>query len=131
MNERTDSEPSLVLVIDDDSAIRDTLQLLLEMSGFRFEGVGSGEEGLEKLRRPSSPSVILLDIMMPGMDGFQFMTAMKKILSEIPVIILTAAGTEVISEAKKMGANEVISKPIDFESLVNSIRRLTLKNSSV
>jgi signal transduction histidine kinase/CheY-like chemotaxis protein len=84
-------EHPIVLVVEDEPDTRDAIQRLLGGEGYETAGAGGGREGLERLRE-RIPSVIILDLMMPGMDGFQFVTELlsRQEWREIPVIILTA-----------------------------------------
>jgi CheY-like chemotaxis protein len=116
-----DMDSSLILVVDDDPSIRDLLRLILEMDGFKIETASHGREALELLQRIPRPNMILLDLMMPIMDGWQFHAALKEdpVLRDIPVVVITAYSRHEI----EMPSTEILPKPIEFSRL----RELTLK----
>ncbi len=116
---------STVLVIDDDAAVRDLLQRFLSKEGFRVVSASGGEEGL-RLARKLRPDVITLDVMMPGMDGWAVLTALKADLdvADIPVIMVTIMDDENLGYA--LGAADYLTKPVDRDRLVavlNKYRR--------
>lgn len=119
-------EPLRILVIDDDRANLTLIDKILTLNGFETVLVTSGEEGLLKIREEPS-DVILLDIMMPGIDGYQIC---KRIKSDeatrlIPVIILTALNSrEDKIKGIEAGCDDFISKPLDRVELVTRIRAL-------
>jgi CheY-like chemotaxis protein len=112
----------LVLVIDDDPTVHDLMGKFLNKEGLRMVPAASGEEGL-RLAKELHPAVITLDVLMPGMDGWAVLTALKAdaALSEIPVFILS------ITEEKQMGyalgAAEYLTKPINWEQLANVMQK--------
>lgn len=111
-----------ILVIDDDPDIRRIAQLSLRKVGVVV--AASGAEGIEAAAR-EQPSVILLDMMMPGMDGKETrrLLAAQPATAGIPVIFLTARGTDP-NELMALGAVGVISKPFDVMSLPTQIRTI-------
>ena len=107
-----------VLVVEDDDDTRRLEQSLLECSGFEVRTAINGQEGLRELReRP--PSVIVLDLMMPVMDGLTFLKERERDpeMRRIPVLCVTAGGREMIAHAKRLGACECLPKPTDFNEL--------------
>jgi len=111
-----------VLVIDDYPQILRFIRLALQSRGYRVTTVGSGEEGLEKLES-EPPDVILLDIRMPDMDGFEFMARAKE-LNDRPVIAYSAT-PEFAGRALKNGARAFLRKPLDLDQLVELLEELT------
>jgi DNA-binding response OmpR family regulator len=106
-----------VLVVDDESTIRDLLNIFLPTKGLKVILAANGEEALE-LAKKNIPKVILLDIKMPGIDGLE---TCRRLRAEeqtryIPVIMVTAFGTTK-TEATAAGADDFISKPFDMEDL--------------
>jgi CheY-like chemotaxis protein len=101
-----------VLIIDDDPAVRDLLTRFLGAEGIRTVTAGDGEEGL-RIARASRPDLIILDVIMPHMDGWAVLTALKAdpTLAEVPVVMLTF--TEQKELGFMLGAAEYLSKPID------------------
>lgn len=114
-----------LLVVDDDMGSLSALADVLSMEGYRVETVCNGLEALEHLRAAETPpAVIILDLLMPIMDGWQFVAEMKAdpMLSKrrIPVVAVTALDT-------KVDADALIRKPIDLERLLHTIRKLLPK----
>ncbi len=106
---------STVLIVDDEYAGRETLQSVLEGEGYTLEMAENGRQAIEKARR-LLPDVILLDVMMPGMTGYEVCQHIRNDpqLAEIPIIILTALDDrESMLTALKAGADDFISKPFD------------------
>ncbi len=111
-----------LLVIDDDPASRDVLRRMFSKEGFRVEDAAGGEEGLARARAVR-PDAITLDVLMPGMDGWAVLTALKADpdLADIPVIMLTVSDQRPLGLA--LGAAEYLTKPIDRARLAAVIRR--------
>jgi len=112
-----------ILVIDDDDDIRAVLAMVLDEAGFRVVTAANGREALEHLREDPQPDVILLDLMMPEMDGYQFRAEQQRdpALRAIPTLIVTA-GT-VTSRVEALGAEAILRKPVSLRRLVDTIRR--------
>ncbi|MFQ5954860.1 MAG: response regulator [Kiloniellales bacterium] len=106
-----------VLVIDDDPVVRDLLQRHLGRSGYRVETAAGGEEGL-RLAREMRPDAITLDVLMPEMDGWAVLSALKNDpgLGEIPVIMLTIVDQRSIGFS--LGASDYLNKPVDRDQLL-------------
>ncbi len=111
-----------VLVIDDDPAVRDIVQRFLVREGFRVALAAGGEEGL-RLARELRPDVITLDVVMPGLDGWGVLSALKADpdLSDIAVIMLTMMDDRGLGYA--LGAAEYLVKPVDRERLLGAVRK--------
>jgi PAS domain S-box-containing protein len=107
---------STVLVIDDDPAVHDLMRRSLEKDGFRVEAAADGKRGLE-LAKQLKPAVITLDVMMPSLDGWSVLTALKadRATADIPVIMLTIVDDKQLGFA--LGAADYFTKPIDFQRL--------------
>src|SRR5258708_7836957 len=116
-----------LLVVEDDADIREALDGLLSMEGFRVTGCGNGREALDWLRGSPRPDVILLDLMMPVMDGWQFRVAQKHDpeLAKIPVVALSADAT---AKAAAIDADAYLKKPVDYETLIDTIDRLLVES---
>jgi CheY-like chemotaxis protein len=108
-----------ILVVDDDPDIRESLAEILTDEGYRVSGVQNGREALAYLRGQTRPSLILLDMMMPEMDGWLFRVEQQKSLelAGIPVVILSAHGN-VREAALALGAVDYLRKPLRVESLL-------------
>jgi CheY-like chemotaxis protein len=113
---------STVLVIDDDPTVHDLMRRFLGREGFHVVSALGGEEGL-RLSRELRPQAITLDVMMPGMDGWAVLSALKgdPELADVPVIMVTIIDQKNMGYA--LGASEYITKPIDWERLVAVLRK--------
>lgn len=112
-----------VLIIDDDPAIRFVVREGLQAAGFDVVEAGSGLLGLDAVDT-SPPSIVLLDIMMPGIDGFQVMRFLERYNVTVPVIAFSALGPRIEEKARELGAAAYISKPFELSDLVATIRTL-------
>ena len=115
-----------ILIVEDDEGISDCIREILESAGYSVHSESDGRLALDYLRSGAvSPCLILLDLMMPQMGGYQFRTEQlgDPMISGIPVVIMTADGR---IEAKKedLRADGYIRKPMGIESLLDEIRRL-------
>jgi excisionase family DNA binding protein len=110
-----------ILIIDDDPAIRFVVREGLQAAGFDVAEAGSGLLGLDALDE-EPPSVVLLDIMMPGIDGFQVMRYLEQYNVTVPVIAFSALGPRVSDKAHELGAVDFISKPFELRDLILRIR---------
>lgn len=114
-----------VLVIDDDPAIRVALRELLETEGYRVAEAVGGTAALARLRGGLRPDVILLDLMMPPIDGWDFRREQlgDPALKDIPVIIITAAGFSLDTVRAQFGDVECFYKPLQTDALLAAIGR--------
>jgi CheY-like chemotaxis protein len=117
-----------VLVVEDDGDIRDELADVLEDSHYRTIRAQNGEVALQKLRGGPRPCLILLDLMMPVMDGRQFLAEQQKdaALKEIPVVVLSAH-LDAAPTAVQVKAAGFLKKPIDLPELLRTIERFCRK----
>ena len=113
-----------ILLVDDDPNIRQLVNLYLQKEGFEVMMADRGDEAL-KMFKASPPNLILLDIMLPGMDGWQVCREVRKI-SNIPIIMLTAKD-ETFDKVLglELGADDYISKPFDMKELVARIKAVS------
>jgi CheY-like chemotaxis protein len=111
-----------VLVIDDDPTVHDLMQRFLHKEGLRMAAATSGEEGL-RLARALRPAAITLDVLMPGLDGWAVLTALKAdpYVADIPVIMLTIVGDKNLGYA--LGAADYLTKPIDWDQLAAILKK--------
>lgn len=125
---RKRSSMRTVLVIEDDPDVLDNVLDLLQGEGFLTVGASSGEEGLEAIRK-HQPSLVLCDIMMPGMDGLDVLRHIREdeAMSAIPVIFLTARAARAdYREGMDLGADDYLTKPFTADELLGAVRsRLT------
>ena len=115
-----------VLVIEDDTDVRNALAELLSTEGYAVSLTADGGEALDKLRAGLRPSVILLDLMMPNVDGWDFRRAQldDPTLAAIPVILLTASGFRPDSMRSDRGRLEMLPKPVQAHVLLDTLERL-------
>jgi CheY-like chemotaxis protein len=117
--------PGVILLIEDDLAIHTSLGETLEQSGYLVIAAVDGREALALLRSGVRPSAILLDLMMPVMDGWDFRHEQRSdpALREIPVVVITAAGFSAATVRTQLGDVEVIAKPIQRPELFRALAR--------
>jgi len=113
-----------ILVVDDDPDIRSSLTEILDNEGYRVAGARNGREALEYLGRRTLPSLILLDMIMPEMDGWLFRREQQKRpdLASIPVVILSSHG-DVRDAALLLGVADYLRKPLRLDSLLEIAER--------
>jgi CheY-like chemotaxis protein len=116
------TEPRTILVVDDDTDLRETLGELLVEEGYDARLFDNGRHALEFLRDGGDPRLILLDLMMPDMNGWQFREEQLKDdrLREIPVVVMTASRS---LEAVPIAAQEVLYKPVGLGELIDAVER--------
>jgi len=114
--------PKSVLVIEDDPAIRETLRVMLEMENYPVLHAANGREALDVLSQKTLPGIILVDLMMPVMNGWEFIEALEKNkqFAGIPVFVVTAFSENMGNLPQVQG---VIKKPIDIDSLLERVKQ--------
>ena len=119
------SPTPLVMIVDDDDDIRETLSELLGRMRYDVVAASHGLDALARLRSGIRPDVILLDLMMPVMDGYEFVLEVRKHLAfaTIPIVVITAAGNARV-EATKVSAAGHIQKPFKADELVAALERI-------
>ncbi|MBC7693634.1 MAG: response regulator [Methylotenera sp.] len=110
-----------VMVVDDDDAIREAVKEILEMEGYEVTTARNGAEALDLLNRSPPPCVILLDLMMPVLNGWQFLEAKKKTAAivALPVVVVSAVADH--QREKDHGATQIVRKPPDVDSLLKIV----------
>ncbi len=122
-----------VLAVDDDPIILRLLQLNLELEGFEVLTAADGREGLAAVRA-HRPDVVLLDVMMPHLDGFQVCAAVRAdedpVVARTPIIILSAKAQQAdLASGRRAGADEYVTKPFDPMRLIELVDRLATAKS--
>jgi CheY-like chemotaxis protein len=119
------STPMTILIVDDDSGIRELLRIFLARNGYHAACAANGFDALEILQRPEPlPNLILLDFMMPVMDGAAFRQAQQADtrLVRIPVIVISAV-ENIHVQAPALNANAYLPKPLDFAALLKLVEQ--------
>jgi DNA-binding response OmpR family regulator len=123
-----------VLVVEDEEHIQRLIKLVLEKSDIDVATASNGEDALKHLASPANhPDLILLDILMPGIDGLQVLRSLKANADtkDIPVVMLTALAQEnVVMQGIKLGAQDYIRKPFNPKDLVKRISKHFLSSKS-
>lgn len=116
-----------ILIVEDELHIQRLIRIILEKQSYEVELASSGEECLQVLAEmESAPDLILLDILMPGIDGMQILRNLKadSKFTEVPVVMLTALSQEnIVIEGIKLGATDYIRKPFHPDDLIERIRK--------
>jgi len=116
----------LILLVEDDFVLRSSLSELLIAEGFRVECAADGREALRRLGRSPAPDLMLLDIMLPYLDGFELRALQKRspLVSNIPVLVISAYDLDPQSVAE-LGLPPPLRKPLDVPLLLSKIRDMT------
>ena len=123
MGEAISAHRCSVLVVDDDADVRELLRVALQSDGYDVAGVNNGREALHHLRSHADTCIILLDLMLPVMDGTHFRTAQlhDRSLAWMPVILMSGApDTERV--AREMGVRRLVRKPLDLDEVKQAVR---------
>ncbi len=114
-----------VLLAEDEPATREAVRLLLENEGLDVAVAADGAEALRLLHEHGPPHLILLDLSMPGMDGWAFMEALSHHPTwlGVPVIVLTGAGGVSAEDVRAFGADDLLRKPVDPDELIATVSR--------
>ena len=118
-----------VLIVDDDALVRETLQFVLEDSGYAVYATASGADALQILEQKPI-DLVLTDIFMPGMNGFELLRQIRERAPDIPVILITGYGSiEMARDALKQGASDFITKPYNIHEIPIMIERNLMRHS--
>ena len=119
-----------ILVVDDERAVRESLRRALELEGYEIELAGDGNEALYRLESSEEPDAMILDVLMPGVDGLEVCRRIRGTGSRLPVLMLTAR-TEVEDRVAGLdaGADDYVTKPFALEELLARVRALLRRTS--
>lgn len=125
------SDRPYVLVVEDDPDTRDAMALILELEGCEVAKAANGREALDRLRQGRRPGLIVLDLMMPVMDGWQFRREQVQDprLASVPVLIVSAH-VDPAGASAALGAAGVLQKPVDLGRLQQAVRQVWDSRSS-
>src|SRR5436305_2117232 len=122
---KSDSYRASVLIVDDESAIRESLRMILEYEGYRVDEAGDGPQALAKVAE-RLPDAVVLDIKMPGMDGLDLLRAFRERGYEMPVLMISGhADVATAVEATRRGAYDFFEKPLQRERVLLALRNAT------
>jgi two-component system response regulator MprA len=114
-----------ILVVDDERAVRESLRRALELEGYEIELAEDGRQALERLAREDQPDAVILDVLMPGVDGLEVCRTLRSQGSRLPVLMLTArTQVEDRVEGLDAGADDYLTKPFALEELLARVRAL-------
>ena len=117
------SAPNILLVDDEPSVLRYT-KTLLEIENYHVETAASGEEALQRMNRGPAPNLIVLDMVMPGMDGLQTLENFKKLNPEQKVVMISCVNdTNRVVQAIKLGASDYVTKPFLSQQFQGAVRK--------
>lgn len=117
--------PLKILIVEDNADHREILAILLKLQGFTIVTAADGREGLN-LAEAERPDLIITDLNMPHLDGIGMIKLLRehRLLRTIPILALTAYGEDEAAKAIRAGADKVMTKPTDFDSLMKGILEL-------
>jgi CheY-like chemotaxis protein len=122
------SQPT-VFIVEDDVDTREMIGRFLELEGYAVETAANGRQALDRLDAGTRACVILLDLMMPVMDGWEFRRrqASHAAFGKIPVIVFSAAGRE---RMRQIDANDYLAKPVDLDELLQRVSRFCARDAT-
>jgi CheY-like chemotaxis protein len=116
-----------ILIAEDNDDIRETLEEVLKMEGYQVHAVKNGREALRALKQIEGPALILLDLMMPVMNGWEFLEAQREnnVIQPLPVVVVSAisAAMALKHKEKLVSAAGYLSKPVSLDSLLEIVRQ--------
>jgi two-component system response regulator MprA len=120
-----------ILVVDDERAVRDSLRRALELEGYNVELAADGEEALYRLESNGEPDAVILDVLMPGVDGLEVCRRLRRDGRRLPVLVLTAR-EEIESRVAGLdaGADDYVTKPFALDELLARVRALLRRTTS-
>jgi DNA-binding response OmpR family regulator len=119
------ADPLTVLLVDDEESIQKLLTFALERAGYRVVQARDGEEALDRFRDESQVDLVVLDLMLPKLDGLEVCRRLRQEQSAVPIIMLTARGDEVDKVlGLELGADDYITKPFSIREFMSRVRAL-------
>src|SRR2546423_11037888 len=120
-----------ILVVDDERAVRESLRRALELDGYDIDLAGDGLEALTRIDSEPQPDIVILDVLMPGMDGLEVCRRLRRGGSRLPVLMLTARD-EVENRVSGLdaGADDYVTKPFALEELRARVRALLRRTAA-
>jgi two-component system OmpR family response regulator len=128
--ESLQNQATKVLIVDDEAGVRELLMDALRLAGFDPQSVGDGMSALTLLRT-FTPEIMIIDINMPLMDGFELVERLRKIGNDVPVLMLSARADRVdVTRGLMLGADDYVTKPFGLEELVLRLRAILRRSRS-
>lgn len=117
--------PGTILVAEDDAVTREGLSAILQRAGYVVAGAANGQEALDYLQAQPAPSLILLDMLMPVLDGWLFLRALRQLpgCAALPVVVVTGMTVASSEWTKALGAVALVKKPVDVALLLDTVRQ--------
>jgi len=120
-----------VLIVDDDADIREVIKIFLEADGYRVSIAADGLDALEQLRAGLRPGLILLDLMMPRLDGEQFLIQFRAGRFADTAVVIMSGHSAAEKKADELKADSCLRKPVEAEELLKTVRRFALSASKI
>jgi CheY-like chemotaxis protein len=119
------SAPGIILIAEDDAVTREGLSAILQRAGYVVAVAANGQEALDYLTSQTVPSLILLDMLMPVLDGWLFMRELRQLpgCSAVPVVVVTGMTVASSEWTKALGAVALVKKPVDVALLLDTVRQ--------
>jgi two-component system, OmpR family, response regulator len=128
--ESLQNQPTKVLIVDDEAGVRELLMDALRLAGFDPHSAGDGMSALTLLRT-FTPEIMIIDINMPLMDGFELVERLRKIGNDVPVLMLSARADRVdVTRGLTLGADDYVTKPFGLEELVLRLKAILRRSQS-
>ena len=120
-----------VLLVEDDPDVREDLAYLLQQKGYSVDTAENGREALQRIQETGAPCIVLLDLMMPVMDGWEFRAAMLKepALREVPVVLVSGVA-DLTQDARLLKAADYLTKPVNLKRLYALVEQYCPLNAS-
>ena len=126
------TSPARCLVVDDDAQVRDMIRDILSNAGHKVVVAHDGADGVERFKADSSFDVIITDLAMPKLNGLQLARVCKTLRPNVPVVMLTGWGVLLTEEElSEHGVDEVLSKPVRMDQVINTISAVRARTSGV
>ena len=116
--------PFTILIIEDDLFMLDALRTILEDEGYKIHTAENGLVAVDILEKGAHPDLILLDMIMPKMNGWEFAEAYQKFEKRCPIVVITGAA-DVVQRAKDVGAQDWLAKPYEIDDIFKMVKKFT------
>src|SRR5512146_3061225 len=117
--------PANILVVDDEPSMLRYIQTLLELESYRVDTAADGPEGVRRLQEGTAPDLVLLDVLMPGMDGLETLQKLREIQPQLKVIMLSCVSdTRKVVQAIRSGAQDYLTKPFQKADLQQAMEQV-------